>query len=469
MSSELDRATIVLATKSVSETFTEMVEDLAKIEPVEILPLVDQMKITFGPNIADIFSKEMTTAIDSALSALKSSKNRVSSVVARLEGVLQGEDFNSELQTDLDNTINQSTPVIPDNIPNSEPVPTNDIVSPDNIKTDDVNNAEEQPVMPEPPQAGVPMGRTQKVTENIVNTLTDNLVNRLFGKMLENTTYIAKTEAKKTIPTANTGDEVIVNDPSDSSKMKVAKVSENNNSTEIPSKIFINKETFDDLIDHLKEHNLDNDIELSVDEKGNNTIFFKSSEAKKLTEKYLNITYDNDNINTSLYAITLENPLKTDVMEFINTQTKLVFLNEAKTNIAATTKIISMLESLAIPYKQPSRISIKEIAPPRTLKPYTAMTLVRSPSNDRKIVMKKIGAGNINEAIEFGKGKKTAVIRIDKKSSNDADVISETVLAIYDHNGKALVKLSENVKSLYPSAAWSHSEILKLAEQVKNK
>lgn len=94
--SELEKAEIVLATKSVVEKVGKMAEDLATMEGEDIVPMLDALKLAYGPEIADNFHKITSEKLRAAVEAMIATKGALASEVAKLEG-----DFNGGAVTDM--------------------------------------------------------------------------------------------------------------------------------------------------------------------------------------------------------------------------------------------------------------------------------------------------------------------------------------------------------------------------------
>lgn len=89
--SELEKAEVALAAKAVVEKIGKMAEDIATIEGEDIVPMLDSLKLTYGPAIADEFHKTSTEKLRAATEALIAVKDALSQQVAKMEGVVNGE------------------------------------------------------------------------------------------------------------------------------------------------------------------------------------------------------------------------------------------------------------------------------------------------------------------------------------------------------------------------------------------
>lgn len=89
--SELEKAEVVLAAKSILEKLQGMAEDLAKVEANDIMPMLDGMRLTFGPELADAFNETTTAKLRQTTEAIKAAKDSIASEVAKLEGSVNGD------------------------------------------------------------------------------------------------------------------------------------------------------------------------------------------------------------------------------------------------------------------------------------------------------------------------------------------------------------------------------------------
>lgn len=89
--SELERAELVLAAKSITDKLQGMAEDLAKVEADDIMPILDQLREVFGQQAADRFNSVATERVRSTIEALKAAKEGIGSEITRLEGGMGGD------------------------------------------------------------------------------------------------------------------------------------------------------------------------------------------------------------------------------------------------------------------------------------------------------------------------------------------------------------------------------------------
>lgn len=85
LEAELAQAEIILAAKDFLNKFQKMAEDLARMQ-ADSLPLSDNIKETFGPDMARQFEDATTQAVQESLSTIRGSKDKITTAIMRLEG-----------------------------------------------------------------------------------------------------------------------------------------------------------------------------------------------------------------------------------------------------------------------------------------------------------------------------------------------------------------------------------------------
>jgi hypothetical protein len=68
-----------------------MAEKIAKLEANNIMPLLDTIRLNFGPEYSDQLSADATTSLQAVLSALKSAKEQIGANIDKMQGVITGE------------------------------------------------------------------------------------------------------------------------------------------------------------------------------------------------------------------------------------------------------------------------------------------------------------------------------------------------------------------------------------------
>lgn len=89
--SELEKAEVVLAAKSIVDKLQKIAEDLAKVNGDEIMPIMEPLKAAFGPQMAEQFQSIVSEKINATVMAVSSAKDAISSEVGKFEGIMNGE------------------------------------------------------------------------------------------------------------------------------------------------------------------------------------------------------------------------------------------------------------------------------------------------------------------------------------------------------------------------------------------
>lgn len=97
--SELEKAEVLLAAKSVVEKLQKMAEDLAKVNGDEIMPIMEPLKAAFGPEMAEEFQRTVSEHINQTTMAVSQAKDAVSAEVAKFEGIINGEHPGNDMST----------------------------------------------------------------------------------------------------------------------------------------------------------------------------------------------------------------------------------------------------------------------------------------------------------------------------------------------------------------------------------
>lgn len=91
---ELERAGIIFNAKEMCDKLQKMAEDLAKMQ-ADAMPIVDNMKGVFGPDVADQFEAATKEQLEATLNAVRSAKDALNTQVLRMEGKISDEDVNT--------------------------------------------------------------------------------------------------------------------------------------------------------------------------------------------------------------------------------------------------------------------------------------------------------------------------------------------------------------------------------------
>ena len=83
---DLEQAKLILAAKDVLDRLQKIAEHLAELGAEEIMPLADNMKGAFGPDIASEFEHTTNDQIQKALETVRAAKDAINSAILKVEG-----------------------------------------------------------------------------------------------------------------------------------------------------------------------------------------------------------------------------------------------------------------------------------------------------------------------------------------------------------------------------------------------
>ena len=106
MESELAQAEIILAAQSIGDRLQKMAEDLAQMISEDVLPISDQMKSIFGPEMAEKWNVTSKEALESAFSTVSKTKDAISDANLVLEKKLEGENVSPSDMSGSDSMAN---------------------------------------------------------------------------------------------------------------------------------------------------------------------------------------------------------------------------------------------------------------------------------------------------------------------------------------------------------------------------
>lgn len=125
MENEMDQAEAVLAAKSVTDTLQDMAEKIAKLEANNIMPLLDTIRLNFGPEYSDQLSADATTVLQAVLASLKTAKDQIGANIDKMQGVITGEAPSNDM------AMNVGVPGDPPDAPMAPDANTPDQVAPE--------------------------------------------------------------------------------------------------------------------------------------------------------------------------------------------------------------------------------------------------------------------------------------------------------------------------------------------------
>lgn len=95
--SELEKAEVVLAAKSVVDKLQKMAEDLAKINGDEIMPIMEPLKTAFGPQMAEAFQQIVSEKVTATVTAVTQAKDAISTEVGKFQDIIDGKSAGSDM------------------------------------------------------------------------------------------------------------------------------------------------------------------------------------------------------------------------------------------------------------------------------------------------------------------------------------------------------------------------------------
>lgn len=97
--SGMERASLVLAAQSITDSLQDMAEKLAKIEASDVMPMMDSMKENFGPEVAQRFEQTVSEKLRAMSEALRSARDEIGNEIIRMEASVNGQPV-SDMQMD---------------------------------------------------------------------------------------------------------------------------------------------------------------------------------------------------------------------------------------------------------------------------------------------------------------------------------------------------------------------------------
>lgn len=92
----MEEAKVILAAKELSDKIQGMIEDAAKMQVQDLLPIVDAMKSEIGTAEADAFAAEAEAALGNLVNTLKSSKDEYDSAIRTAQGEAPATDMDMD-------------------------------------------------------------------------------------------------------------------------------------------------------------------------------------------------------------------------------------------------------------------------------------------------------------------------------------------------------------------------------------
>lgn len=193
--SELEKAEVVLAAKSITDAIQKMAETAAKWEADDVMPLNDPIREHFGPEAAAAFSEAVAGKLRELVKVLGDTKNAVSDEIARMQGELSGTP-QSDLATMDDDGIDGGAPAGDSDLDGMD-APEGDEAAPEGEMSFDAPAAPDAAAAPAPagdaPKFdddgnGAPMaaGRARKESAEPMGKMLEAALNHSMGRVSTN-------------------------------------------------------------------------------------------------------------------------------------------------------------------------------------------------------------------------------------------------------------------------------------------
>lgn len=122
--SELEKAEIILAARSITDEIQKMAETVAKMDAEDVMPLTDPIRDMFGQEVAKSFSDTVSQHLRDLADKIKETKNVIGDAIAQMES---GQSVSNDL-TDMG-----------DDVPAEPAAPESDVAAPPQDGEDDFN------------------------------------------------------------------------------------------------------------------------------------------------------------------------------------------------------------------------------------------------------------------------------------------------------------------------------------------
>lgn len=108
---ELEKASLIMGAKNIVSDLQTQAEKLAKVEADQLMPIIDQLKTTFGTQAAEGFYRSATSALRELVDQIQKTKDTINDQIVSLENGTQGlpmndmqnDDGSDSMDTGLDN------------------------------------------------------------------------------------------------------------------------------------------------------------------------------------------------------------------------------------------------------------------------------------------------------------------------------------------------------------------------------
>jgi len=97
----MEEAKVILAAKELSDKIQGMIEDAAKMQVQDLLPIADAMKNELGAGEAAAFSSQADAALGGLVEALKQAKDEYDSAISAAQGQAPATDMDMDMDGDM--------------------------------------------------------------------------------------------------------------------------------------------------------------------------------------------------------------------------------------------------------------------------------------------------------------------------------------------------------------------------------
>lgn len=87
---ELEKASLIMGAKNIVSDLQTQAEKLAKVEADQLMPIIDQLKTTFGTQAAEGFYRSATSALRELVDQIQKAKDTINDQIVSLENGTQG-------------------------------------------------------------------------------------------------------------------------------------------------------------------------------------------------------------------------------------------------------------------------------------------------------------------------------------------------------------------------------------------
>jgi hypothetical protein len=116
----MEEAKVILAAKELSDKIQGMIEDAAKMQVQDLLPIVDAMKSEIGSAEAEAFSTAAESALAGLVEVLKTSKTEYDNAISAAQGQTPATDMDADMSdmdadmSDMDTDMDADMDDVPD-------------------------------------------------------------------------------------------------------------------------------------------------------------------------------------------------------------------------------------------------------------------------------------------------------------------------------------------------------------------